>query len=604
VIRRCLAALALLVATAALLGGAAGAQQESTTGERIRSFTSDVEVAKDGTVTVTEEIVYDFGGNQRHGILRTIPVRFPYDEVRNGYDRVTPLDVVLVTADPGTPSGYVVEGGGDDRTIRIGSASSFVTGQRTYRITYRLRGAINHFDEHDELFLNITGNGWAVPIERAEATVRGPAPATQVACFQGPVDSRLACGSANDGETASTFESTGLGPHEGLTVVVGFPVGAIAPTPRPILEQRWTPAVGFAVRPNTVVPTGVMAAAAVGGFALLARRGRDRRYVGSPTDVVFGPGAADAPTEAAPVREEEPVVEFVPPDGLRPGQVGTLVDEQANTIDVTATIIDLAVRGYLRITEIPAQGWLGAPDWQLDSLRPGNDLKRYENTLLTALFAQGPSVRLSALKYEFATHLKAVEEELYQDMMENGWYRNRPDHTRLAVGIVAVLLIVAGVGLTILLAAASSFGLLGLPLVLFGLLMVFGARVMPSRTARGYGTLRRVLGFKRFIDESEKERARFAEQQNLFSEYLPYAVVFGATEKWARAFAGLDGQLPRTDWYVSNHLFTAALFTQAMGGFTTTTSGTISSVRASSGGSGFSGGSSGGGFGGGGGSSW
>ena len=135
--------------------------------------------------------------------------------------------------------------------------------------------------------------------------------------------------------------------------------------------------------------------------------------------------------------------------------------------------------------------------------------------------------------------------------------------------------------------------------------MVFGVRIFPSRTAKGYGTLRRILGFKRFIDESEKERAQFAERQNLFSEYLPYAVVFGATDKWARAFAGLDGQLPRTDWYVSDHaLHARSLFSQAMGGFTTTASGTISSVPASSGGSGFSGGSSGGGFGGGGGGSW
>jgi uncharacterized membrane protein len=213
-------------------------------------------------------------------------------------------------------------------------------------------------------------------------------------------------------------------------------------------------------------------------------------------------------------------------------------------------------------------------------------------------------VLLSSLKNTFSAHLKEVEDDLYDDMMANGWYRRRPDHTRAMVAVLAVLLIVAGVGLTILLAATTSFGLLGLPLVLFGLLMIFGVRIFPSRTAKGHGTLRRVLGFKRFIDESEKERAQFAERQNLFSEYLPYAVVFGATDKWARAFAGLDGQLPRTDWYVSDHLFTAVVFSQAMNGFATTTSGTISSVPASSGGSGFSGGSSGGGFGGGGGGSW
>ena len=600
--RRVLAGLALALACVALLGRPAGAQ---TTGdEQIRSFTSKVDVGDDGTVTVDEEIAYDFGSTPHHGIFRTIPVRFAYDDVQRGYDRVTPLTVVSVTADAGTPTQYTRKSSGNDLILTIGDPDHTITGPHTYRITYRLRGAVNHFSDHDELYFDVTGAKWPVPIARAEATVTGPGPAEQVSCFAGPAGSQLPCSSAVKGETSSRFTATGLSSYENLTVVVGYPTGLIHPTPRPILERRWTPSVGFATRPNTLIPSGALLAGAGVGFALLARRGRDRRFVGAPTDVVFG--TEGGATEAAPFHSDDPiVVEFQPPDGLRPGQVGTLIDERANTLDVTATIIDLAVRGYLRITEIPKQGWLGSTDWQLDSLRPGNDLKPYETTLLTAIFASGPSVRLSELKNHFAVHLKEVEDQLYDDMMTNGWYRQRPDRTRAMVAVLAVLIIVAGVGLTVLLAATTSFGLLGLPVVVFGLLMVFGVRIFPSRTAKGYGELRRVLGFKRFIDESEKERAQFAERQNLFSEYLPYAVVFGATDKWARAFAGLDGQLPRTDWYVSDHLFTALLFSEAIGGFSTTAAGTISSVPASSGGSGFGGGGfSGGGFGGGGGGSW
>jgi uncharacterized protein (TIGR04222 family) len=601
-VRRLLAGLALVVCAGLGLGAPAHAQ--TSAGEEIRSFTSRVDVGDDGTLTVSEEILYDFGVTPHHGILRIIPVRYAYDDVKRGYDRVTPLTVVSVTADAGTPAQYTRESSGNDTTLKIGDPDRTIIGPHTYRITYRLRGAMNHYSDHDELYLDVTGTGWSVPIAKVDATVTGPGPAEQVACFMGPAGSQLPCTSADKGETSSRFTATGLSGNEGLTVVVGYPTGLIHPPPQPILERRWTPSVGFATRPNTLIPSGVLLAGAGVGFALLARRGRDRRYVGAPTDVVFGnEGGA---TEAAPFRSGDPiVVEFQPPDGLRPGQVGTLIDEKANTLDVTATIIDLAVRGYLRITEIPKQGWLGSPDWQLDSLRPGNDLKPYETTLLTAIFASGPSVRLSELKNHFAANLKEVEDELYEDMMANGWYRRRPDRTRAMVAVLAVLIIVAGVGLTVLLAATTSFGLLGIPVVVFGLLMIFGVRIFPSRTAKGHGVLRRILGFKRFIDESEKERAQFAERQNLFSEYLPYAVVFGATDKWARAFAGIDGQLPQTDWYVSDHLFTALLFTQAMNGFSTTTSGTISSVPASSGGSGFGGGGfSGGGFGGGGGGSW
>jgi uncharacterized membrane protein len=135
--------------------------------------------------------------------------------------------------------------------------------------------------------------------------------------------------------------------------------------------------------------------------------------------------------------------------------------------------------------------------------------------------------------------------------------------------------------------------------------MAFSTR-MPRRTAKGTGVLVRTLGFKRFIDESERDRAQFAEKQHLFTEYLPYAVVFGATEQWAKAFAGLDGELPdQSSWYVSNHPFTFVAFSHSMDGFTTTSAGTIASTPSGSGSSGFGGGGfSGGGGGGGGGGSW
>ena len=127
---------------------------------------------------------------------------------------------------------------------------------------------------------------------------------------------------------------------------------------------------------------------------------------------------------------------------------------------------------------------------------------------------------------------------------------------------------------------------------------------MPRRTAKGTAVLRRAVGFRRFIVESEKDRARFAEQRHLFSEYLPYAVVFGATEKWAKAFAGLDDELPEQGWYGGPRAFTASSFSDSIDGFAVTTAGTITSTPAGSGSSGFSGGSSGGGGGGGGGGSW
>lgn len=596
------AVLATLLAVLVVLGAPGRASAQSV-GEVIRAYDTAVTVTDDGALQVVETIEYDFGFNRRHGIDRFIQTRFDYSEVKKDHDRITPITVTSVTADGAAVRVQSDEGGGFTK-LRIGDPNRTITGSHTYAIAYEIRGVLNHFDDHDELSFNVVGDQWPVPIEDITAEVEIPGAIDQVACFAGPTGSSLPCDDASSGEGRATFAHAGVGTREGVTVVVGFPVGVV-PLPEPILEQRWTIGQAFAVRADTVAPAGGLLLGLGAVVGLLGYRvGRDRRFAGSATDVAFGND--DGVSERVPLRDRDPIpVEFVPPDKMRPGQVGTLIDEQANTLDVTATIVDLAVRKYIRIVEIPKDGWMGSDDWELELLRSTDGLKPFENTLVTALFASGPRVLVSELKGTFASDLKRVESQLYDDMVANGWYRVRPDHTRAAFGVLAVLALVAALVVAFGLAAATSYGLVGIALVLSALAFGVVARRAPARTAKGYGAYRRVLGFKQFIDESEKDRARFAEQQHLFSEYLPYAVVFGATEKWAKAFAGIDGELPTMDWYISPYPFTWMAFSHGMGGFTTITSGTIASVPAATGGSGFGGGGfSGGGFGGGGGGSW
>jgi uncharacterized protein (TIGR04222 family) len=585
--------LALVVALAAPTWAQAG-------GERISSYDVELTVERDGDLSVRERIDYDFGAAERHGIFRIIPVRLAYDE---RHERIYPLEVTAVAGSEGTPDEYKVEDTGNDKRIRIGDPDRTITGRHTYTIDYRVEGTLNGFTDHDELFWNAIGTEWPVPIERAAVTVEVPAPVTQVACFAGPERSSLPCGSARaDGQVASFSDALARG--EGLTVVVGFPTGAV-PTPTPILDERWSIAHAFSANASTVgVGLGALIAVLAGFGLLVWQGGRDRRYVGSHVDVAFGNVGGEE--ESVPLLERtETPVEFVPPDGLRPGQVGTLVDEVAHPLDVTATIIDLAVRGHLRIEEIPKEGWFGKPDWRLVHLEKSGELRPYEQLLLDGLFRDGPTVELSELRNTFATRLKRVQDALYDDAVEHGWFVTRPDKVRarwVGIGIGALVL---GIAAVVLAAAFTTWALAALPLVLGGLLLLVGHRWMPRRTAKGTGVRRRALGFRRFIDESEKERARFAERKHLFSEYLPYAVVFGATEKWARAFAGLDGVVPQQSWYVSPHPFTVAAFSSSMHGFADTSTGSLTSTPASSGSSGFGGGGfSGGGGGGGGGGSW
>ncbi|MEW6152509.1 MAG: DUF2207 domain-containing protein [Actinomycetota bacterium] len=599
------AALAVVLAVVAALAASGAGPAWAQGGEGIRAFDITVEVRADGALQVTERIRYDFGPNERRGIFREIPVRFDY-EPDPRFERVTRIDQVSVRTAPGTPGDLEVTDSGRVKRFRIGDPDTYLRGVHDYTISYRVRGALNAFEEHDELFWNATGNNWGVPIDAASVTVSAPGPITQVACFAGPTGSRLTCDRASGGDgPQATFSHSGLSSFEGVTVVVGMPKGTVT-VPPPILDEKWDLGRAFSLTPASIGLSAVVLLGAVAGAARLLSGGRDRRWTGSHVDTVFGNEMGQEERVPLFARSIDPV-EYEPPDKIRPGQLGTLIDEVANPLDVTATIVDLAVRGYLRIEEIPKKGWFGKPDWRLTKLKGADGLLKYERLLLNGLFQSGDEVELSDLKQKFADRLRKVQEALYEDVVAAGWFPTRPDKVRALWRGLGVFALLAALAVAVFLIVATKMALVGIPLVIGAIVLLAGAGRMPHRTPKGHAVLRRTNGFRRFIEESEAERARFAERANLFSEYLPYAIVFGATDKWARAFSGLETELAQATagWYVSSQPFSVNSFGSSMDSFSVTTAGTIVSTAASSGSSGFGGGgSSGGGFGGGGGGSW
>jgi uncharacterized protein (TIGR04222 family) len=593
-------ATAVVMLVAFLTTGVASAEQ-------INDYDVQIDVQKDGDLVVTETITYDFFPFEKHGILRNIPTRERYD---GKYDRLFPLEVVSVSASEGTPSQFTVDSIENGKQIKIGDPDRTITGQHTYEIRYRTEGHINRFRTHDELYFDAIGVDWPVSISDANVRVTVPAAIEKITCFTGPTGSNLPCAQADFTGDTATFSQPNLAPNSALTVVVAFPK-VITPPPEPILDERWSLQRAFSLSAVSVGATTLIALLAGGILVAILRRGRDQRYAGSAADMVFG--SPDGQEEVAPVFDSEPIpVEFVPPDGLRPGQVGTLVDERANTLDVTATIIDLAVRGYLEIEEIEKEGRFAKADWRLKRLkeREEEQLLKYEQKLLDSLFqGRGDEVELSELRQKFANRLAKVQEALYEDAMANGWFLGRPDSARARAGCLAVALFVVGVGILVPLMIWTKYALIAIPIIVAGIVLFFLKGRLPRRSAKGYGVVRRIKGFREFIETSEKDKAQFAERAHLFSEYLPYAIVFGCTEKWARAFEGLSAEeLDTATWYTSSHPFTYVTFASAMDDFSVSTSGTISASppsSSSSGSSGFSGGgSSGGGSGGGGGGSW
>lgn len=591
----------IAVVAATVLG--AGVPVSAQTSEAIRSYDVRIDIRADDSIRITEVIEYDFGSAQRHGIFRDVPTRQSYDD---RYDRVFPLHVESVSATGGASADYDVsdEPGGITR-IKIGDPEATTSGVHTYTIVYTIDAALNGFSDHDELYWNAIGPYWDVPVDHATATVTAPAGILDTACYAGPLKAYTACDERKVvGETAR-FTQEGLFPFEAFTVVVSLPKGAVA-EPHPRLVEPWSISRAFAGTPLTLGLSGGLLALLIAGAGwLLWTRGRDRRFVGSPVDQTLGNPTGDA--QAVPLFEHGVApVEFAPPEGLRPGQVGTIVDEQANTLDVTATIVDLAVGGYLTIEEIPKEGWFGKPDWTLHRTdRLDGDLLTYERTLLSGLFKDGNDPSLSSLKRTFSERLGKVEDELYTDAVKRGWFVKRPDKVRASWHGRGALLFIAGLVLTLALAKWTTFALVGIPVAVAGLILTVGARWMPSRTAKGTAIARRVGGFRTVIETAETHMSRWAEEQNVFTRYLPYAIVFGCTEKWAKAFEGLAQMPPDTTWYLSSRPFVYADFGRTLDDFSVTTGGTIASTPSASGSSGFSGGGfSGGGGGGGGGGSW
>ena len=596
VVRSLFVAAVLLV----LLAVPAGAQSAP---EVIHDYTVEIRILPDGDLGITETIDYDFGSELHHGIFRTIPTRFPYDDT---HERVFPVEDVTVESATAPADVEVSEDGGVT-TIRVGDPDREITGLHTYVLRYRVEGALNAFPDHDELYWNAIGDEWQAPIERARVMVTTPATIQRVACFQGYEGSTEPCARAtSDGSAASFGPGRQLAPFEGVTVVVAIPKGAV-PEPKPILEERWSAGRAFSLNAGTMTAAAATLAVLGGAlFRMWSREGRDRRFLGSPIDQVMGTTSGEDETVPLGEGDFEAPVEFAPPEGVRPGQIGTLLDERANVIDVTATIVDLAGRGFLLIQEIPRHGLFSKADWTVIRLEKDEaELLTYEKKLLDGLFRDGNEVKVSELKTTFAERLHGVEESLYEDAMREKWFRARPDHVRTRWAGRGVLLTVVGAGLTFVLARWTHWGLVGIPVILAGVALALLARWMPARTAKGTAMLRRIRGFRRVIATAETHMSRWAEEENVFTRYLPYAIVFGLTRKWAKAFEDLGIQPDTSSWYVGPHPFTALAFADSIDGFAVTTGGTLASTPAASGSSGFGGGGfSGGGGGGGGGGSW
>jgi uncharacterized membrane protein len=541
----------------------------------IERFDANIVVNRDASIDVTETITVRFVGKW-NGVYRSIPVDY---RSPRGFNWVLGLELVSATDGSGIP--LRTEAARERHNLKY---KMWIPGAedatRVVILKYRATNGLRFFEDHDELYWNVTGDEWDVPLGAVSARIELPAGATglRATSFNGAYGATSQDAVVDTtGNVVRISMSRPLEFREGVTAVVGWDKGLVREPTR--IERA-----GEFLRTNWAVfiPVPVL----VGMLALWRRRGRD--------------------PDALPTQ-----VRYEPPDGLTPGEMGTLIDERPDMRDVTAGVVDLAVRGYVRIEETEEKKLLGLVtdrDYVFHRLKDRSqwtDLTDHERRLLHGLFeGDARSAKLSELKNEFYTHLPSIKNGMFDRLVSLGLYGSRPDKVRGRWMAGAV--VIAGITFPVAIVLAAKHGIAPVPYFVGGILSAIIVALvgwhMPARTLKGARVLEQAQGFGEFLRRVEKDRfERVVKTPEMFERFLPYAMALKVEDRWARAFQGIYTEPPT--WYVGHYhgAFDVGRFSSSLGDLSSTAATSMSSMPRSSGGSGFSGGFSGGGGGGGGG---
>lgn len=547
----------LLVVAGVAFGAASSARAADG---QLSSYDVAASIDLDGTLHVQAVMVFD--GTPPASVQQVLATTERTN--RDTEYRFTVSDVQVKAGD--TPVNATVSTGSSGVTVDIPTQG--LTGELA--LSYVVRGAAIEEPTGGTVVRWPLLQGLSIPVQKFTATVTAPTQFDQLDCEAGPVDAPGNCSSYSGGTFDSptpTFQQNGSRANDVVVVELGFPAGQVAVNSD--VRQLWTLGRAFSVAPLPLATAlGLLLLGGVGLWLAHRRYGTDFTGAVEPVQVAdFVPVAAGQ-------------TEFRVLEGVRPGAVGTLADERVDPIDVTATILDLAVRGNLRITELPKDSTHAATDWAFSRLDGDTDLAAYEHTLRDAIApVQGEPVRLSNLKGSIGSVIGDVQSQLYDEVVERGWFARRPDATRntwAAVGWVALAVALVA---AVLLAAFTSFGLLGIALVLVALGLMAISREMPARTAKGSAVLAGLAALQASLATHPTANLAGPDAFRKISAVLPYAVVLGGTDRWLRAMAAADDDdtpdSTELDWYHGPDTWHLSDLPASLDHFITTVQGTL-----------------------------
>ena len=518
--------------------------------------------------------------------MRPIPISYKDNFGNNLNLRVK---ILSIQNEQGVPWKYEESRDGEYLRLKIGDPNIYLNKPTTYVITYEVERAILFLDDHDEIYWTATGTESEVPTLKATATVTFPETVKKddlkAICYTGSFGSTKQDCTYNIANNTITYKANGeLSAREGLTIAAKLPKKNIEP-PSTIQEILWflIDNWGYGL---PFFMFGIL-------FYLWHSRGRD------------------------PATNRDTIMPiYKAPEGLSPAEAGALIDENVDMRDISSTIIDLAVRGYLKIIETKNKVlFFNKTDYTFEKLTDyhiDTSLKKHEKHILDAIFNGGNKRDLSDLKNEFYRDLPRVREAIYKETVNKKYFTNSPEKTRdlyKTLGFVMIAGSIFGIGFFVMYSLLS----VAIGLAISGVIVLIFSQFMPAKTKKGVEMYYQVKGLEEFIKTAEKDRLQFQEKENIFEKLLPYAMAFYIAEKWSKAFEGIMKTPP--NWYQSSDPsfltgFSTYHFLHNLNNLSSSMNTTFqssprgSSSGAWSGGSGFSGGFSGGGFGGGGVGRW
>jgi hypothetical protein len=464
--------------------------------ETIKDFNAYIKIQSDGAVLVTERIVYDFGDNKRHGIIRFIPLTSP-----NGPD--ISIEVLDVFNDYGNPYKYTTYTENNKLVIKIGDPDVFISGVNVYNIHYKVFNAIRFFEDHDELYWNVTGNEWQVNIQNAKAFVSLPSKLSinelKGDCFTGYKKSAEKACVINLQDfsvpTTSISEVTfnllrELKSNEGLTIVVGFPPGIVT----------YSSTVGLVNQKNLKIES-VLSFIFILAFIFV--------FFIAPLISIIRKNKPQIPPE---LKNRPIVIEYNPPENLTPIDAGAIFDGNLDDLDLYSVIIDLAVKGYLKIK------YIGNDDYEFIKLKDLSDFDHPAYKIIfNFLFVTQNSIKLSELEYinayldkeriinEMQNYLQSkgyLQDLNNKNPSERKYYLSRYIIIILSIFVIlyVFLFVISGgfqkINLIGMLFLAILCGFFSILIGVFIISVFFDKPIYSNLTPLGIKTLGMIIGFK------------------------------------------------------------------------------------------------------------